>query len=213
MINVRSLLRRLRRARPRIAAPILAVVALAIGVLGHADLAVIAAGGPQPWPDGRLTYFDASGSRAAIDAAAKRWNRSGADVRITPARDRASADVVFVADRDGLAARCGHRCLGLASSIGRPGDGRVTVMINPTITGDPSPIGVWVAMHELGHVLGLSHREGTCSLMNAHAYDDSCSFASGDAIDAGPLPCGPASRDVADAARLYGRDAADRPCR
>ena len=213
MIHARSLLRRLRRARLRIAAPILAMLALGLGVLGNADLPVLVADGPQPWPGGRLSYFDASGSRAAIDAAAKRWNSSGANVRIVPARDRASADVVFVADGDGLAARCGDRCLGLASAIGRPGDGRVTVMLNPSITGDPTPIGVWVAMHELGHVLGLSHREGTCSLMNAHAYDDSCSFASGTTTDAGPLPCGPASRDVAEAARLYGRDEAARPCR
>ena len=212
MIFVRSLLRRLRRVRPRFAVPILAAVALGVAALGRGDLPVLAAGGPQPWPGGRLTYYDASGSRAAVDAAAMRWNRSGADVRIVPARDRSRADVVFVADGEGLAARCGHRCLGLASSIGRPRDGRVSVMLNPSITGAPTPIGVWVAMHELGHVLGLSHREGTCSLMNAHAYDDSCSFASGNA-DAGPLPCGPASGDVAEAARLYGRDAAARPCR
>ena len=212
MIFVRSQLRRLRRVRPRLAVPILAAVALGVVALGRGDLPVLAAGGPQPWPGGKLTYYDASGSRAAVEAAAARWNRSGADVRIVPARDRGSADVVFVADGEGLAARCGHRCLGLASSIGRPGDGRVTVMLNPSITGDPTPIGVWVAMHELGHVLGLSHREGTCSLMNAHAYDDSCSFASG-AADTGPLPCGPASGDVAEAARLYGRDAAARPCR
>jgi hypothetical protein len=85
-------------------------------------------------------------------------------------------------------------------------------MLNPEITGEPTPIGVWVAMHELGHVLGLRHREGRCSLMNAHAYDDSCSFAAG-ASESGPLPCGPASADVAEAARLYGRDAAARPCR
>jgi hypothetical protein len=210
---VRSLLRRLRHVRARLAVPTFAAALLGAVALGHGDLPVLAAGDPQPWPGGRLTYYDASGSRSAIDAAAARWNRSGADVRIVPAPSRRSADVVFVEDGRGLAQRCGHRCLGLASSIGRPGDGRVTVMLNPTITGAPTPIGVWVAMHELGHVLGLSHREGTCSLMNAHAYDDSCSFASGAAGDAGPLPCGPASGDVAEAARLYGRDAAARPCR
>jgi hypothetical protein len=212
MSNARSPLRRLRRARPRIAVPIVAVLALGLLALGRAELPVLAAGGPHPWAGGELTYFDASGSRAAVDAAAARWNRSGADVRIVPARDRASADVVFVADAKGLAAGCGSRCLGMASSIGRPSDGRVTVMLNPTIAGAPTPIGVWVAMHELGHVLGLSHREGRCSLMNAHAYDDSCSFAGG-AGGSGPLPCGPASADVAEAARLYGRDRDAHPCR
>jgi hypothetical protein len=213
MVSVRSLLRRLRRMRPRLAVPILVAAALGAVALDRGELPVLAADGPRPWPGGRLTYYDTSGSRPAVDAAAARWNVSGADVRIVPARDRRSADVVFVANGEALAERCGHRCLGLASSIGRPAHGRVTVLLNPSITGAPTPIGVWVAMHELGHVLGLSHREGTCSLMNAHAYDDSCSFASGAASDSGPLPCGPASRDVAAAARLYGRDQAARPCR
>jgi Matrixin len=210
MASARSPLRRLRRARPRLAVPILVAATLAVVALGRGgDLPVLAAAGPQPWPGGKLTYYDTSGSRKMVDAAAARWNVSGADVRIVPARDRRSADVVFLADGKALAERCGYRCLGLSSSIGRPADGRVTVLLNPSITGTPTPIGVWVAMHELGHVLGLSHREGTCSLMNAHAYDDSCSFAS----DSGPLPCGPASRDVDAVARLYGRDEAARPCR
>jgi hypothetical protein len=203
MALARSPLRRLRCARLRLAALILAALATA----------PVAADGPQPWPGGKLAYFDSSGSGAAVDAAAASWNRSGAAVRFVRARDAASADVVFVEDGAGLAERCGRRCLGLASSIGRPGDGRVTVMLNPAITGEPTPIGVWVAMHELGHVLGLSHREGGCALMNAHAYDDSCSFAGGAAGGSGPLPCGPASGDVAEAARLYGRDEAARPCR
>jgi hypothetical protein len=213
MVIARSLLRRLRRVRLRLAAPILVAAAVGAFVVDRGELPVLAAGSPQPWPGGKLTYYDTSGSRKAVDAAAARWNVSGADVRIVPARDRRSADVVFVADGKALAESCGHRCLGLASAIGRPADGRVTVLLNPSITGAPTPIGVWVAMHELGHVLGLSHREGTCSLMNAHAYDDSCSFASGAAGDSGPLPCGPASSDVAEAARLYGRDEAARPCR
>jgi Matrixin len=212
MVIARRLLRRLRHARSRLAVPILAVLALGLGALGRHELPVLAAGSPEPWPDGRVTYFDASGSRAAVDAAAARWNRSGARVRIISARDRESASVVFVEDGEGLRSSCGRRCLGLSSAIGRPEDGRVTVMLNPSITGAPTPLSVWVAMHELGHVLGLRHHERACSLMNAHAYDDSCSFAAG-AAEAGPLPCGPASGDVAEAARLYGRDERARPCR
>jgi hypothetical protein len=207
MNTLRTHVRRLRRVRPRHAAPLVALLLLGL-------TAWPASGGhdPRPWPGGRLTYFDASGSAEAIDAAARRWNRSGVRVHLARAWTRASADVVFVADRRRLRARCGPRCLGLSSSIGRPRSGRVTVLLDPQIAGRPTALNVWVAMHELGHVLGLRHREGTCSLMNAQAYDDACTFT-GSSSGPGPLPCGPASGDVAAAARLYGRDTAARPCR
>jgi Matrixin len=185
----------------------------AVAVLLLAASAWPAAGGDEPraWPDGRVTYYDASGSHEAVAAAARRWNASGARVHLVPARSRASANVVFVSERERLRERCGARCLGLSSSIGRPASERVTVMLEPGITGPTTALNVWVAMHEFGHVLGLRHREGSCSLMNAQAYDDACAFAG--SLDTGPLPCGPASRDVAAAARLYGRDAGARPCR
>jgi hypothetical protein len=192
--------------RPKHALPLLVLLVLALSALP-------AAGGndPRPWPNGRVTYFDASGSSEAVAAAARRWNRSGARVHLVHARTRASANVVFIAERERLRERCGPRCLGLSSSIGRPVNGRVTVMLDPQITGRPTALNVWVAMHEFGHVLGLRHREGTCSLMNAQAYDDACAFSG--STGEGPLPCGPASGDVAAAARLYGRDTAARPCR
>jgi hypothetical protein len=209
MVLVRSLH---RLARPRYAVPVAIALALALLALGRLELPVLAADDPRPWPGGRLSWFDASGSRAAIAEAATRWNRSGVRVQLSPAPDAQHADVVFVANRARLRSQCGARCLGLSSAIGRPRDGHVTVLLNPAITGAPTALNVWVAMHELGHVLGLRHREGTCSLMNAQAYDKACSFA-GYPADRGPLPCGPASGDIAAAARLYGRDGWSRPCR
>jgi hypothetical protein len=204
--------RRPRRARLRSAAPFLVALAFCVGPAAWQELPVLAATGhPQPWPGGRLTYFDASRSENAVDAAAARWNRSGVRVHLERARDRALADVVFVADGRLLRRTCGRTCLGLSSTIGHSRSGRATVSLNPSITGLPSPLNVWVVMHELGHVLGLTHRKGGCSLMNAHAFDDSCTFPR--TARAPRLPCGPAAADVAAAARLYGRDATVHPCR
>jgi Dual-action HEIGH metallo-peptidase len=215
MVLVRTLQRRPSGARRRPAALVLVLVApaLALFVLASQVLPVVASpDGPAPWPGGRLTYFDASGSSTAIDAAARRWNRSGAAVDLRRARDRAHANVVFVADGARLRSTCGASCLALSSSIGRPRHGHVTVMLTPGITGRSTALSVWVAMHEMGHVLGLRHRRGACSLMNAHAFDDTCSFDAR-TLAGNRLPCGPATADVAAAARLYGRDPAARPCR
>lgn len=195
----------LRRARPLLAVPF--VVLFALSVAGPASGG---GNGARPWPDGRVSYFDASGSRVAVNAAARRWNESGARVSLVPAFRRRDADVVFVRDAGDLRERCGDRCLALSSSIGRPADGRVTIWLDGGLTGRATALNVWVAMHEFGHILGLHHREGTCSLMNAQAYDDDCAFPG---EDAGTLPCGPASGDVAAAARLYGRERAASPCR
>ena len=80
------------------------------------------------------------------------------------------------------------------------------VLLAAELTGDPRPLSVWVAAHELGHVLGLHHRDGrACSLMSAHAFDTSCAPSLAAAPPtADQLACVPAPKDVEDAAALYG---------
>jgi Matrixin len=208
----RTPMRRAPRA-PRLAL-LLAICASAFAVAAawHQWPVIAAGNGPHEWPRGDITYWDAAGASASVDAAAARWNGSGVAIRFHRATSRANADVVFVADRRTLRSRCGPQCLGLSSSIGRPDSGRVTVTLEPDLTGHPTALSVWVSMHELGHVLGLQHREGTCSLMTPRAYDDACRAAPG-APQGSQLPVCPAAEDVATASRLYGRrSTVDMPC-
>jgi alcohol dehydrogenase class IV len=115
--------------------------------------------------------------------------------------------VVLHVDDPRLRRLCGVDCLGFSSDIGRPsGDRQSEVLLAGALAGTARPLSVWVAAHELGHVLGLHHRHGrACSLMSEHAFDTRCS-PSLDAATATPaqLACVPAPADVRAAARLYG---------
>jgi hypothetical protein len=160
----------------------------------------------RAWEDGKVSYYDASGMERTVATAAARWNASGAKVRLRAVKERERADVVFESDDRKLRRSCGSDCLGYTTAIGKPDEGQTLILLANELGGEPRALSIWVAGHELGHVLGLRHRtDRTCSLMSEHAFDTRCAPAlTAEQATMEQLACVPAPADVEAAAAIYG---------
>jgi hypothetical protein len=199
---------RRRRATLRLGLAAIVTLSLLAGRLIPA-----AAGSHTPvWPGGLVRIYDESGMDDTVKTAAERWSASGAKVYLEMVARPAQADVIVKVDDRRLLRLCGKDCLGYSTSIGRPSSGRTTILLRSSLGGPTRPLSVWVAAHELGHVIGLQHRKGSrCSVMSPHAFDTRCAPALTSGSPTAPeLACVPAPIDVAAAASLYGGTVASR---
>ena len=205
-----------RSRRARVPACV-GVVAILTFLLAPRMYTAVAGPRDHRWPAGVVNVYDASGMTGTMLVAAERWTRSGAKVDIRVVHDERAADVIVRRDDDRLLELCGRDCLGYSTSIGRPGDGTSEIVMRSSLGGTPRPLSVWVAAHELGHVLGLHHRDGhDCSVMSPRAFDTRCAPSlAATAPTQSELRCVPAPADVDVAASMYGGAAAlrDPRCR
>jgi hypothetical protein len=135
-------------------ASILFIVAAALWLAAAARADAYVLGGPR-WHARTITYWDGGPNRAAVKEAVRAWNRSGARVRFVPAR-RARADIWINRYRT--------PCRGYAQIGHDPTVRHAPLRLGRCIDG---PIAAGVAVHELGHILGLGHERKRCAAMNA----------------------------------------------
>jgi hypothetical protein len=193
-----------RRRRVALRVGLVAVVSLTLAA-GRL-IPAVAGSHPPVWPGGLVRIYDESGMDSTVSTAAERWSESGAKVYLEMVDRPQRADVIVKVDDKRLLRLCGRDCLGYSTSIGRPEDGKTTILLRSSLGGPTRPLSVWVAAHELGHVIGLQHHKGSrCSVMSPHAFDTRCapSLTSGSPT-APELACVPAPIDVGAAIALYG---------
>ena len=202
------------RRRPRfpsrrgLVATLVAVAAVAVAVTS----AVAAAPShPATWPGRTITYSDTSGWTTAVREAVAQWNATGAGPRFVPAPvGRVPQLRVLAVGRAVLAHRCPHsagRCIGYATMGRQAADHLVLPRRSADEDAVHSPEDVRLVVHELGHVLGLTHADVArepCAAMHHFIELPDCRRPDLAGARDGHGACGPFAADVRALARRYG---------
>lgn len=138
--------------RARLAIAVVAGIGALLAVAPGAGAFVL---GGDKWPGRTIPYFDASSDRAAVKVAVKAWNSSGVRIRFRPVV-RSRARVLIVST--------GGQCHGVAQLGYSPYVRQARVLLGRCRIGS---VAAGIAAHELGHILGLSHEDGSCATMNS----------------------------------------------
>ncbi len=184
-----------------LARTVVAVVAMTAAFAG--DVPDSLAATSARWPGATITYYNAARTWAwSVRQAVAAWNSSGIRIRFVPASSRRSAQVLILARRLPRLRDVG--VVAGQATFGYLGGRRAFVLLARPASWNDRFVMARVAAHELGHVLGLRHREEHCKVMNPHLARDCDPMAEANAWLCGPLP-----RDLAKAERLYGVRPAD----
>lgn len=156
----------------------------------------------QRWPGKSISVYDQSGFRPSLEVAILQWDNSGIGTRFI-LTDDPQADVVVRVDQRACRGACG----GMTAYLGYNQSGMETI----SLPQEPSFMErhkatyymTRVLVHELGHVLGLQHRDD-CSVMSGSFMKD-CGLNNSHRSERDIKECGPLPVDVVEAKKLYGQ--------
>lgn len=125
------------------------------------------------WPTDQIAYFDASEWPQVVDAAADKWNATGANIKLARTNSRSEADVIITSGKKETAKCRDHiACVNMVGWIPM----HTTRMRLPgadELFKDRVRISK-ITTHEFGHVLGLAHSEQACSVMRQGYLETRC---------------------------------------
>lgn len=160
--------------------------------------------GSNPWPSGAILYYNDSGYDKTLKKAISVWERAELPVYFKETKDRDLADLVIFDDPELLKTKCQH-CLGRAT-IGYGWAKEHFVYLLPSHPKYEKEVVNFhmlsTVIHELGHVLGLDHQTGPCSVMNSKSFCREVADVKVRASGSSSL-CGPWQSDVKELADIY----------
>lgn len=127
--------------------------------------------GVMPWSGNEIKIYDQTGRPLSMKRAARIWNSTGLNLKITITKNREEADVV-AEGVDNFAMSCRSKTVIGCASIGNmswlPWQKPLFQLKKPeSFEKDDGTKYTAVASHEIGHLLGLKHNDLDCSLMNS----------------------------------------------